>query len=428
MARKVVVSLILICGFLAIGSLGAWYLVENKQTAEKVERVEKPLAVHGTTAELRTIPEPMVGFGTARADVEATLSAEVGGEVVEIADTFKAGAPVTKGLLLVRIDEADYREQLRKAENLLAADDATLDRLNIEEENLKSLISIATAELAIAEREYHRLSGLHEQGAAASREFDLAESQWNAARRGLQTLERELATIAPTRASTKATKSAHEADVELAKLALQRTRIEAPFDGEIVSVHCERGETMMPGQAVVRLLDPRVIEIPLRLPAAKRPRISEGARAVMSLDSAPETAWTGRVVRISPEADQMTRTFELYVEVNNNEQAEPLRPGSFLRAQLEGNPLRDILAIPRGAIRDDRVYVAVDGRAAVRRVTVERTLLDDAIVRGVSPGDVVITSNLDALYDGAPVSVSNGRLAGVESGADAVAIDRTDAR
>lgn len=414
MTRKVVVSLALILGFLGIGSFFAATLVKYQKTAEKVERVEKPLPVHATTLTLRTMPEPLVGFGTARADVEATLTAEVGGEVIEIAETFKPGAPVRAGQLLIRINEADYREQLHKVENLLAADDATLRRLDVDEENLKTLISIATAELAIADREHRRMSRLHEQDAAASREFDVAESAWNAARRALQTLERELAMIGPSRAATEANKSAHEADLALARLALDRTRIEAPFDGEIVSVHCERGELLMPGQPIVRLLDPRLIEVPIRLPAASRPRISQGARATLSQDSLPGVAWTGQVVRISPVADQMTRTFELYVEVDNAAQVHPLSPGSFLRAQMEGDPLHDILAVPRGAIRDDRVFVAVDGKARPRRVTVERTLMDEAVVRGVSPGDVVITTNLDALYDGAPVSVTNGRFADAE--------------
>jgi multidrug efflux pump subunit AcrA (membrane-fusion protein) len=114
--------------------------------------------------------------------------------------------------------------------------------------------------------------------------------------------------------------------------------------------------------------------------------------------------WHGAVARIAPSADERLRTFALYVEVLNPTQAVPLMPGMFVRAQIDGPTLRDVLLVPRGAVRQDQVFVCRGGRAQACRVAVEQTLLERCVIGGLAPGEVVITSNLDVLYDGAPVA------------------------
>lgn len=411
MLRKVIVSSILICAFLLAGGIGYQVLVSTKQEAPKIERHRPPMTVRGTTLAAQTIPDPLVGYGTAQADVAATITAEVRGEVIELHPDLKVGAAVKQGELLVQIDPAEYAEQVKKAENLLAVDESTLMRLDVEQQNLDALIVIARSELDIAEREYQRVSRLREADQAATREFDRAQMSVNAARRALQTLEKERAVIEPTRASAKATKSAHEADLELANIALDKTRIVAPFDCVISMVGVERGERMAPGRVVVSLLDPRLIEVPIQLPASERPRVTEGARTVLSQDSLPGVTWEGRVARISPTANMTTRTFDLFVEVDNTKHQLQLLPGTFVRSQIDGNMLEDVILVPRGAVRDEHVFVARDGKAWKQRVTVDRLLLEDAIVRGLEPGQTVITTNLDALDDGSEVRVMNGRYA-----------------
>jgi multidrug efflux pump subunit AcrA (membrane-fusion protein) len=70
--------------------------------------------------------------------------------------------------------------------------------------------------------------------------------------------------------------------------------------------------------------------------------------------------WEGRIRRIAPSADEASRTFRAFVEVNNVPGAPPLIPGLFVEAAVAGDTLHDVMLIPRGAVRKGLVYVLHD--------------------------------------------------------------------
>ena len=97
----------------------------------------------------------------------------------------------------------------------------------------------------------------------------------------------------------------------------------------------------------------------------------------------------------------------MYAEVVNEEKDErtpPLMPGMFVEAHIAGPTLTGALLVPRGCVRRGRVYVCDGGVAHERAVVVERQILDRTVVSGLEPGALVITSNLDVLAEGLPVT------------------------
>ncbi len=410
MRRQLVVSLILIVVLLGVGIGVSELLIWKRPQAPAREPEQRALVVQAVRLELRTVTEQIVGYGTARADRYGWISTQVAGEVVELAEGLKVGAEVAEGQLLVHIDEREYREQLRRAESLLAADEAQLAALDVEEQNLERLIEIATSELEIARREYDRVRGLLEQDAAGRRELDLARAAYEMTRRVLQTYENAKALLPQRRAQQEATCELRRAEVALAKLNVERCSIVAPFGGQVEALQVELGEQAAPGNRLLALIDPRLIEVPIELPVSVRPRVRVGAAVTLAVDSVRGHVWTGQIKRIAPTASEATRTFELFAEVNNAEQERQLMPGFFVRAVIEGPTLKDVLLVPRGAVQQERVYVYRDGKAYRRKVHVQRHLLDQSVVTGVAPGEVIITSNLDALCDGAPVRVEGPAL------------------
>ncbi|HUU98155.1 MAG TPA: biotin/lipoyl-binding protein, partial [Phycisphaerae bacterium] len=205
MQRQLVVSLILIVVLLGVGIGVSQLLIRKRSEAPAREPEQRALVVQAMRLEPRTVTEQIVGYGTARADRYGWISTQVAGEVAELAEGLKVGAEVKEGQLLVHIDEREYREQLRRAESLLAADEAQLATLDVEEQNLERLIEIATSELEIARREYDRVRGLLEQEAAGRRELDLARAAYEMTRRVLQTHENAKALLPQRRAQQKAT-------------------------------------------------------------------------------------------------------------------------------------------------------------------------------------------------------------------------------
>jgi multidrug efflux system membrane fusion protein len=404
MLRRVVLSAIAIVLMLAVGAGGFFVLMSLREKPPVVEPTRPTLTVQAMRVEPQTLIAPIEGFGTARADRLALIGAEVAGQVVAVHPNLRVGAEVLDGDVLLRIDSREYEAQLERARSQRAADTASLAELDVREVNLKDRIATATGELEVAEREYSRVLRLYEAGTSNPRELDAARLALQQARRILQTLEGELNALPAQRARIQALIELRQAEVDLADLSVERCTIRAPFSGRLDRVQVEIGERVVPGQQLVALLDPSLIDVGIELPLSLRSRVRTGAAAHLRLESQPHVNWTGAVARIGPQADEMTRTFTLYVEVRNDGQQTPLMPGAFVTARVDGPRLEDALLVPRNAIRRQRVFVAEDGVARQRPVEIETRLLDRAVVRGLQPGDVVITSNLDALFDGTPVN------------------------
>ncbi len=411
MRRQLIVSFILIVILLAGGIGIAVGLVKTKPEPHTRDVARPPLLVETVVVQPQTVVEPIVGYGTARADRFARLSAQVAGEIIELGDWFKPGVEVRTGQVLLRIDEEEYNRYLERAKSMLDADRAQLAQLDIEERNLDRLIAIAKKELDIAQSDFDRVKSLFEDGESHPREFDQYHRALQQARSAHQTLENRKALLPFQRAQREANCRNRQAEVDLAQLNVDRCRIVAPFDGQINDVMVELGERVPIGRELVSLLNPDLIEVPIELPAAVRHRVRAGAPCRLAVDSTDEVAWRGRVKRISPTASETTRTFKLYVEVDNTEQAQHLVPGFFVRAVIDGPTLAYVLIVPRGAIQQGRVFVFNQGRAHSREVHVERHLLDQTVVSGLQSGEIVITSNLDALYDGVAVRLEQEPVA-----------------
>lgn len=203
-----------------------------------------------------------------------------------------------------------------------------------------------------------------------------------------------------------ASMDAHNAQVNQAKLLIERCEIRAPFDGAVKTLMVEVGNWVGPGAILLTLIDPLRIEIPIQLPASVYDRVRVGDFCRVTSESLRDVDWKGEVTRIAPSVDERTRTFAAYVEVDNTVQLQACIPGTFVVAQITGPVHVDVLVIPRSAVRDGRVLVVQDGTAVARSVKLERLVADRAIVSGeLVEGDVLILSRLGLLEVGSPVRV-----------------------
>lgn len=403
MLRRIVVSVVLVVVVMAAG-IGVYrYLEATRPRPERLDPQRPVLSVSAVRLTPTTVVVPLEGFGTARADRLAVIGAEVGGRIVALPETLRPGVAVLADEVLLRIDPRDYEAQLARARGARDATAALVAQLDIEERNQRLLIETAREELAVAEREYNRVRDLLEDEVSNPRELDIAGLEVQRARRTLHALENELALIPERRAQQQALQMQREAEVQLAAFSLERCTLRAPFAGRVDTLHVEIGEQVQPGQPLLAILDPTRMEVALELPVSYWANVQAEAPVRLWLESSQQTVWHGTVARIAPSADERLRTFALYVEVYNPKQAVPLMPGMFVRAQIDGPTLHDVLLVPRGAVREEQVFVCRDGRAQARRVAVGQTLLEHCVIGGLAPGEVVITSNLDVLYDGAPV-------------------------
>jgi len=411
--RRIAVSIVLVVSVLAVGlAIGAW-LVSTKPLPARRAVVSRPPLVEVLPLAAQDVQQVFVGYGSARADRQATLAAEVAGEIVEIAQGVNDGSPVEQGQPLIRIDDREYLQQLARAQGGLAELDAQLAQLEVEKENLQRLVAIAQLEVEVNSDERTRLSGLFEKGEASKTEYNFARRTYDRSRRDLEGLNNQLALIDPRRTFLQASRAARAADTELARLYVERCRIAAPFSGQISELMVEIGDRVMPGSRLAGITCLEKIEVPVELPISVRPLVVTGAPCTLEVESNPSLRWAGAVSRLAPVADERSRTFAAYVEVDNRQQETPLIPGFFLTARVHGPLLRKVLAIPRGAIDNGRVFTANNNQAHGRRVRVDTVIGETAVVTGeLAEGDRLILTNLDVLFDGAPIRLQEVPTAG----------------
>ncbi len=404
--KRIIVSLVLAVLLLGMGIVSASILIALAKEPPRREIEFLPPLVETMVVTPQDVQEWIPAYGSVRAIRRTNVAAEVSATVVERPETIRAGADVTEGQILLRLDDREYRRLYERAVARAEAQEASVAALDAETEKLQELLTTARHELKVAEDEKTRVTRLFEQQMAAKRELDLARLAYRQALRTLQSYEREYVQLQHRREGLLAQVRASQAEAELAKLNVERCTIRAPFAGRLETVNVETGDHVAAGTVVATVVDARRVEIPLNLPTATFGRVRVGNKCRIVCESAADFTWTGRVERIAPAADTETRTYAVYVIVDNTRQATPLHPGMFVKASVRGEVYAQSLVVPRSACRNGRVLVAVDGVVKARGVTIRRRLGDRALVTGeLRPGDRVIVTYLDRLAEGSPVRV-----------------------
>jgi multidrug efflux pump subunit AcrA (membrane-fusion protein) len=402
--EKVLRSLLLIVLVIGGGSGVAFLLISTGTALPRRDVAALAPMVDSVVVHREDATEWFVGYGSAASDCSAQLAAEVAGTVIERVDDIEEGSVVQAGQVLIRLDSREYDQALKRVQALAAMDKATADELTVEEHSLRELQNTAERELRVAADEKRRVADLFEQNLAAKKEFDFANLAYQQARRILQGYEMEVAKIGPRQERARASMRSRAAESELAQLNIERCEIRAPFSGTIHTLLVDKGDRVGPGSGLMTVIDPVHVEIPVQLPASVYDRVAVGALCELTYESRPDFLWHGKVVRIAPRVDERTRTFSVYLEVDNEAQTHPLVPGTFVNARVRGRKVADRILIPRGAIHNSSVFVATDGIARRRSVSVDRIIGDRAVVGGdIHDGERLIVSHLSQLEDGSEV-------------------------
>lgn len=361
------------------------------------------------------------GYGTADALNTADVPARVTATVESIPPGILPGARVTKGQLLVQLDDSDFKRQLDITQQRIAELDAALAQIDVEERRIAERLALEASDVAMARTDYNRQVQLRERKVNNDQDVDAAQRTLiNAQRSELQSQE-AADLIAPRRLSLQAQKASQQSQVNLAELNQQRTTILSPIDGVLQAIDVEVGENLAAGQTIARVVALSPVEVPIQLPASSRTSIAVGDRVTLRPTSGPARlidglAWSTTISRINPEQDATTRTLTVYADlVDGSTQPRLPAPGMFLEASVSVAQSEDRFIVPRRAIRKGRIQVAQDGEVVSRPVDVAYNLSglqptfglpDDqwAVIDDVlKEDDLVIVNAATQIADGTPV-------------------------
>lgn len=341
----------------AAASLGALFLAACSPAGDPAPA--PPATVETAQAEPDGVGGGLAVSGTLERQREMNLAFRVGGVMTALA--VDAGDPVSAGQVLARIDPSAVNARVTQSE----------------------------ADLERARRDLRRDETLFAQGYVSNQRLE------------------------DRRSAVKAAQAAYDA----AAFDGRWSRLVAPASGVVLERSAQVGEVVQPSQTVLRVAD-LSSPLVLRVPVADRDlrRIASGQPVTATIDALPGQVLSGRVVRIGQGADPRTGAIVVEVELPGRPE---LRSGLTAKATF-----------PTAAAGDDSVRVPAEaileaqgGRAHVYRLQGDRAVRtpvvflgfegDHARVRGLAPGEKVITAGGGFIADGERVRVADARaLAG----------------
>lgn len=354
-------------------------LAQAKEAPEKTIEEPRPVSLHVDTVRSERVTITVGTQGEVRAKTDVNLVPQVSGRIVRVSNSFAEGGKFQPGETLIQIEDADYA------------------------------VAVTSAEARVAE-------------AAVRLEQELADArikskQWEEwVNDGEPT---PLALNKPQVAEAQAKLRAAEADLKNAKLNLERTKIQVPFEGRVMERNIGVGQFVSVGTPLGRVFATDTVEVRLPLTDDQLDELALPIGFVAEEGAAPQVTlkatignqlrtWNGRIVRVNASVDSQTRLVYAIAEVDDPygasaDRGMPLAVGLFVTADIQGVTPHDALVMPRTALRgEDRAYViSKDNKLEIRTVDILSTSEDRVIVAGgLAAGDKVVTSPVRSVFDG----------------------------
>ena len=362
MNRKRIIFLALIVVAVAVVAI---FAIGKKPSKAATNELAKPtLTVSTALPDVRNWQQKLSATGSVQAWQEAAIGAEVAG--LRLAELYaNVGDAVKKGQVLARF--TDEMIELDLEQQRAAADEAR-------------------ARLAQAEAKAESSQKLKDAGMTSNLDNIQNQSAAQIARAQLQ---------------------AAEARVKAQNLRLAYTRVRAPDDGIISSRTATVGAVMQTGNEMFRYVRRNQLEWRAEVPEGPLQRLKVGHK--VSLHSSQGDTVLGKVSRISPMVDTISRNGTVFVELSTSKE---LRPGMFAQGEFELGRTR-ALTVAQSAlvVRDGFSYVFkldAENRAAQMKVSVGRRNEGRIeILDGLSEGSQIVTVGAGFLSDGDLVRISN---------------------
>lgn len=349
---------------------------------KKMGGKETPISVVAEPAYEGTLIQKVATQGRVFSYNQADIVNEVPGFLMKL--HVKDGDRVKKGQVIAEIDDREYAlaYQDARARELAAKADLVTANVDVEKLDLsKTVVTDAHKEL---ERQY-------KEGLLSKTDYERQRYNLDlAAIRGGEARDQVLVSKYVTGA---------EVSRKQAELNLEKTKIIAPFDGEVFGVSTSVGVRLAGNTMICRLVGTSDLVIKAQVLESEVGAVSVGRSAVMRFTALPDLGWVnGKVTAVSPFVNETEKTVETIVEVDSNDTR--IRPGMFAEVIIDAREFDGKLLVPKTAIiaRDNRkVIFKVGDDSRAKWLYVKTGVENDELVEitegGLQPGDMVLTDN-----------------------------------
>jgi RND family efflux transporter MFP subunit len=333
------------------------------------------------TVETNALASGPVVTGSIEPERKADMRAEVGAVVMQVLK--ENGEPVKKGDLLVRLDDTSLRDAMNSASEAVRASTQSLEQ---------------------AERVLARQKTLKSSGMVSSQVLEDAEVRRNNAQSDL---------------------SAAKARLVAANQQLSRTLVRAPFDGIVSERKVSAGDTAQVGKELIKVVDPASMRFEGRVSADKVGVVKTGQNVVFAINGYPGQSFTGKIKRVDPAANSVTRQVEVLVEFTDK--ARPGVAGLFAEGRIEAATTAALM-IPESALvkqGDDTFAWKIKDKALVKaRLAIgarDARSGNWQVENGLASGDMVLRAPSSAFRDGQKVEMQQPKAVASAGSAAAAA-------
>jgi HlyD family secretion protein len=297
------------------------------------KRKNRPVDVKMEQVGRRDLVSAVTASGTIEAKTSVDISADITGRIIRLG--VREGDRVTKGQFLVQIDPAQYQAAVARAEAMVSSSQASM---------IQAKANRDQAERALARaRELSKSAGnliSAESVEQAQTSFDVAVATYNSARAQVEQAQ---------------------AGLQEARDNLSKTRIISPIDGRVVRLAVEEGEVAVPGTfsrevgLLLTVADMSVIQANVKVDETDVVRLEAGDSVEITIDAFPDTAFVGRVTKISNSA-QLTatataggsqdRAVDFDVEITLTAPPAEIRPDLSATARIVTETRSKTLSVP----------------------------------------------------------------------------------
>lgn len=289
------------------------------------------------------------GSGNLDVSNEVKLAFGIGGKIDKI--YVEENDEVSKGDVLARLDTGALELALTQAQLALAQ---------------------AQADLNEGEYEVYQLRRRHaplEQQRIAKLQVKAAKVQLEVAEQGIAEAEKQL----------------------------DWATITAPFDGIVVSVDADEGDTVLATETIIHLIDSTTLELNAEVDEIDVPEVRLNQKAIIEVDALPDIQLEGWVTSISPLSTEEGGVVVYEVKIGFNAPGDfELKIGMSATADIIVHQRSNVLLVPNRAIKQDSqgnpvVKVMVDEQVEERHVVIGISDgFDTEIVDGLDEGEVVV--------------------------------------
>lgn len=202
--------------------------------------------------------------------------------------------------------------------------------------------------------------------------------------------------------------------------------IESSFEGVVIEKNVVAGARIGAGERLYRIADLSKVWVLATFYEYQLPYLAVGQRATMTLSYVPGQQWVGHVLYVYPYLDPKSREVRVRLEFENP--GGLLKPGMFASVELESRLAEERVLAPRSAILDGGerklAFVSLgEGRFDPRRVEVGVETEGDRVevLRGLQPGELVVTSGQFLLDSEARIREALAKMVRGEPAAEQVA-------